>query len=56
MERKLFRWYYNTILEGTKVTTKDFKEKAQEFSNYSKFRASKGWLQKFRKRYTIKLN
>ena len=57
MEKKLLKWFHNYhIVEGNKVTTRDFKKKALDFSNDSTFRASKGWLQKFRKRYNIKLN
>ena len=56
MVDKLLRWYYNKIVEGARVTTRDFKKKALEFSKDPNFRASKGWLQKFRKRYIIKLN
>lgn len=57
MEKKLLRWYHTCdIYEGNKITTKDFKKKALEFSNDINFKASKGWLQKFRKRYIIKLN
>ncbi len=56
MEKKLFRWYYNQIIEGKKVTTREFKSKAREYSEDSAFKASNGWLEKFRKRYKIKLN
>jgi hypothetical protein len=57
MEKKLFEWYYsNYIIRGNRITTRDFKKKALELSKDSTFRASKGWLQKFRKRYIIKLN
>lgn len=57
MEKKLLRWYYTYhVIQGNKITTREFKAKALELSNYSNFRASKGWLQKFRKRYIIKLN
>ena len=56
MVNKLFRWYYNNVIEGNRITTRDFKKKAIEFSKDSTFRASKGWLQKFRKRYIINLN
>ena len=57
MEKKLLRWYHTCdIYKGNKITTKDFKKKALEFSNDVTFKASKGWLQKFRKRYIIKLN
>ena len=51
MEKKLLNYYYND--KGGKVTTREFKKKALDFSNYSTFRASKGWLQKFKKRYKI---
>jgi hypothetical protein len=54
MEKKLL--YYYHIVKGGKVTTREFKKKAMDFSNYSSFRASKGWLQKFKKRYKINLN
>ena len=57
MEKKLLDWFniYH-IKEGNKVTSKEFKEKAISFSKDSTFRASKGWLQKFRKRNNIILN
>ena len=57
MEKNLLNWfdiYHNQ--KGNKVTTKEFKEKAISFSKDSTFRASKGWLQKFRKRNNIILN
>ena len=57
MEKNLLRWYYfHHVIHGNKITTKEFKAKALELSNNSTFKASKGWLQKFRKRYIIKLN
>ena len=57
MEKNLLRWYYfYHVIHGNKITTKEFKAKALELSNNSTFKASKGWLQKFRKRYIIKLN
>ena len=57
MEKNLLRWYYTYhVIQGNKITTREFKAKALEFSSDSKFRASKGWLQKFRRRYIIKLN
>jgi hypothetical protein len=57
MVEKLLRWYCNYhVVEGNRITTKDFKKKALEFSKDSTFRASKGWLQKFRKRFNINLN
>ena len=57
MVTKLLKWFKNYHeKEGHKVTTKEFKKKALFFSNDSTFRASKGWLQKFRKRHHISLN
>ena len=53
MEQKLLEWYRG--LNGEKVTTKNFIKKALELSNFSTFKASMGWLQKFRKRNNIKL-
>lgn len=57
MVSKLLKWFdtYHKE-EGHKVTTQEFKKKALFFSNDSSFRASKGWLQKFRKRHNITLN
>ena len=57
MVKKLLEWYrVTTKLKGQKVTTKEFKEKALKFSKDPTFRASKGWLQKLRRRHKIKLN
>ena len=57
MVKKLMDWYKVTSKEkGRKITTKEFKRKALEFSKDETFRASKGWLQKFRRRHNIKLN
>lgn len=57
MVTKLLDWYKDTSkIKGRKITTKEFKEKALKLSNDPTFRASKGWLQKFRRRHKIKLN
>ena len=51
MVEKLLRWYCNYhVVQGNKITTKDFKKKALEFSNDSNFQASKGWFEKFKKK------
>ena len=57
MEIKLLEWYddYHRV-RGNKITTRAFKKKALDFSNDPTFRASKGLLQKFRKRNNITLN
>ena len=57
MVKKLLDWYYNAIkTKGGKITTREFKDKALKLSKDPTFRASKGWLQKFRRRHNIKLN
>ena len=57
MVKKLLDWYKDTAKnKGRKITTKEFKEKALNLSKDPNFRASKGWLQKFRRRHKIKLN
>ena len=57
MVKKLLDWYYKvTKSKGRKITTREFKEKALKLSKDPNFRASKGWLQKFRRRHNIKLN
>ena len=57
MVKKLLDWYYNvTKSKGRKITTREFKEKALKLSKDPNFRASKGWLQKFRRRHNIKFN
>ena len=57
MEKNLLNWFDNIHnKEGKKVSTKLFKEKAKYYAKDENFRASKGWLQKFRKRHAIQLN
>jgi hypothetical protein len=57
MVKQLMDWYKAASKEkGRKITTREFKRKALEFSKDKTFRASKGWLQKFRRRHNIKLN
>ena len=54
MEQKLLEWYHG--FNGDKVTTRIFIQKAFELSNFSTFKASRGWMQKFCKRNNIKLD
>lgn len=57
MEMKLLSWFDSFHNKnGNKVTTKLFKKMALYYSKDGSFRASKGWLQKFRKRHNIQLN
>jgi hypothetical protein len=57
MVKQLLDWYKKTSKEkGRVITTREFKDKALKLSKDPNFRASKGWLQKFRRRHNIKLN
>ena len=55
MSELLLDWFKQYhIKEGNKVCSKDFREKALALSKSTDFKASKGWFQKFKKRYQIK--
>jgi hypothetical protein len=56
MERKLHEWYLDLRSRNEIITGKMVKEKAIEFSNCEDFLGSKGWLDKFKQRYQLKLN
>lgn len=57
MVNELLKWFYTThIIEGNKITVKEFKQKALLYSTFPDFRASKGWLEKFKRRYKIQFN
>jgi hypothetical protein len=57
MDSALYSWYINYhFILGNKVNVKLFKRKAMELSNDVHFRASKGWLEKYKKRYNISFN
>lgn len=54
MVYNLLKWYYTShICEEKKITIKEFKLKAKEFSKYNDFQASKGWYEKFQKKYKL---
>jgi hypothetical protein len=56
MEKKLYEWYriYH-IQEGNPVTAKMVKSKALEYKKCKDFCASKGWLEKFRKKFKLEI-
>ena len=57
MELKLMEWYYTKHNKlGQTIKVKEFKEQAKKFSTDQSFLASKGWLEKFKKRYQITLS
>ena len=56
MVKRLLEWFKITHdIEGIKINVRQFKNKALELSSYDDFRASKGWFEKFKKRYKINL-
>ena len=56
MESKLVEWYNETIGLNVNVSAKMIREKAVEISEDKEFLASKGWLEKFKKKFGIKIN
>ena len=56
MEIKLFEWYTKLKLNNLPVTPKMIKQKALSITKYSDFIASKGWLEKFKRKFKLELN
>ena len=56
MESKLVEWYNETVGLNVNVSAKMIREKAVEISEDKEFLASKGWLEKFKKKFGIKIN
>jgi hypothetical protein len=55
--KKLYQWYCEYAFElKLPVTTKLIKEKAREFSKNESFKASRGWLEKFNRKYELNLS
>ena len=55
MEMKVYMWYKKEIAEGRELTSKDVKSYAKEHCSVKNFNASKGWLEKFKNKYSLKL-
>ena len=56
MESLLFSWYEDLHQKNkTSITSKMVKQKALEITRYRDFIASKGWLEKFKKKYNLEL-
>ena len=56
MEKKLFAWYNQLKTEGVPVTPKMIKQKALSITKFKDFIASKGWLEKFKRKFKKKIN
>ena len=55
MEEKLLLWYNDKIKNNVNITAKMIRDKAVEISNDKDFLASKGWLEKFKKKNGIQI-
>ena len=55
MEEQLVQWYNEIIKKNLNVTAKMIRDKAVEISNDKDFLASKGWLEKFKKKNGIQV-
>ena len=53
MEEKLVQWYNDMVKKGFCITAKMIREKAVEISDDKDFLASKGWLEKFKRKFNI---
>jgi hypothetical protein len=57
MEKKLYDWYLDYHVKNKfPVTSQMVKEKALLFSKVEDFHASKGWLEKVKKKYNLQLS
>ena len=56
MEKQVYEWYIKEhAVNKNDITSKEIKAKAKEFCSVDNFNASKGWLEKFKKKYCIDL-
>ena len=55
MEYKLVEWYKEEINQNINVSAKMIRDKAVEISDDKDFLASKGWLEKFKKKFNIRI-
>ena len=54
MEKKLYAWYIQLKNEGIPVTPKMIKQKALAITKFEDFIASKGWLEKFKRKFKMR--
>ena len=56
METKLFDWYTQLKTQNIPVTPKMIKQKALDMTKLENFIASKGWLEKYKKKFKLELS
>lgn len=55
MEKKLYEWYLQQKAKNTIITAKMIKVMAKQLTQCRDFIASKGWLDKFKVRYSLEI-
>ncbi len=55
MEENLLKYYYDMKNEGKLVSSRELIEKSKTISNNIKFKGSKGWFEKFKKKHCLVL-
>jgi type III secretory pathway component EscU len=56
MEIKLYDWYERMIhIKEFRITSFEVKQKAKEFCKNPDFKASKGWLEKYKNKFPMHL-
>lgn len=56
MEKILYNWYEDLKEKNIPVTPKMIKKKALEITKFKDFIASKGWLEKFKRKFKLELS
>lgn len=57
MEKELYDWYYDLHhVKQLPVTSRMIKNKALELTSLKDFNASKGWLEKIKKKYNLQIS
>lgn len=57
MEKRLYEWYYDhRLVKQLPVTSRMIKNKALELTSLKDFNASKGWLEKIKKKYNLQIS
>ncbi len=56
MEKKLYAWYVQLKEDNIPVTPKMIKQKALSITKFKDFIASKGWLEKFKRKFNLELS
>lgn len=56
LDGKILEWYNKLTSEGIAITSNMIRSQALKFTTMSAFKASKGWLEKVKRKYNLKLH